>query len=214
MGSGYIYGIQFFNANTGFACGSSGARLCKTTNGGTSFDTVALPVTSSLYTMKWSSLLDGWIFGSNGFAGRTTNGGTSWLINNTSGSTPYGCYMTDPDSGFVVGSSGYVHKLSKPPLTGIEWTQEIPNTYYLNQNYPNPFNPTTTIEFSIPKSGFVNLKIYDIAGREVSNAINMQLNAGKVKYTFDGAGFASGVYFYKLIVDGKQVDTKKMVLLK
>ncbi len=214
MGSGYIYGVEFFNANTGYACGSSGARLCRTTDGGTTFDTIPLPVTSSLYSMRWTNASIGWVFGNNGFAGRTTNGGVTWLINNTSGSIGYGSYMTATDSGFVVGSSGYVHKLSMPPVSGIEWTQIIPEKYYLEQNYPNPFNPTTTIRFALPKAGFVSLKIYDIAGKEISNAINMQINAGVIKYTFDGKSFASGVYFYRLAVDGKLIDTKKMVLIK
>ncbi|MCU0372071.1 MAG: choice-of-anchor J domain-containing protein [Ignavibacteria bacterium] len=215
MGSGYIYGIHFFGANSGIVCGSSAARIARTTDGGTTFDTVPQPFAAGIYSSKFWEITNGWVFGYNGYAGRTTNGGTTWSIYNTSGSYGYGNYFTASDSGFVVGTSGYVHKLSKSPLTGIEWTQEkIPDTYYLNQNYPNPFNPSTTIEFAIPKSGFVNLKIYDIAGREVSNAINMQLNAGVVKYMFNGANFASGVYFYKLIVDGKNIDTKKMVLIK
>lgn len=215
MGGGFIYGVNFFNPDSGYACGTAAGRLCRTTNGGTTFDTVPQPFASSLYTMKWFKFNSGWIFGSNGFAGRTTTGGASWLIYNTSGSIGYGNYMTNADSGFVVGTSGYIHKISKQPLTGTEWSgTEIPTTYYLKQNYPNPFNPTTTIEFAIPKTGLVSLKMYDIAGREVLNAINMTLNPGIVKYTFNGTTFASGVYFYRLAVDGKQIDTKKMVLVK
>lgn len=214
MGSGFIYGVQFFSANTGYACGTAAARLCRTTNGGTSFDTVPQPFASSLYAMRWFSVNSGWIFGSSGFAGRTTTGGASWLLYNTAGSVGYGAYMTNADSGYVVGTSAYIHKISKIPLTGIEWSGVIPTTYYLKQNYPNPFNPTTTIEFAIPKTGLVSLKIYDIAGREVSSAINMTLNPGIVKYTFNGVNFASGVYFYRLAVDGKMIDTKKMVLVK
>ncbi|MFA5403716.1 MAG: YCF48-related protein, partial [Ignavibacteria bacterium] len=214
MGSGYIYGIKFFNADSGYACGTSAARLCRTTNGGTSFDTVPQPFAASLYSMNWGDFNNGWIFGNNGFAGRTTTGGSSWIIYNTSGSYGYGNYMTNTDSGFVVGGY-YVHKISKPPYVGTEWTgKEIPSTYYLKQNYPNPFNPMTTIEFAIPKTGLVSLKMYDIAGREILNPINMTLNPGIVKYTFNGANFASGVYFYRLAVDGKQIDTKKMVLVK
>lgn len=215
MGSGYIYGVKFFNADSGYACGTAAGRLCRTTNGGTSFDTVPQPFAASLYTMRFYTFKSGWIFGSNGFAGRTTDAGITWMLHNTSGSTPYGCYMTNADSGFVVGTSGYVHKISKQPLTGAEWTGTIiPTEYYLRQNYPNPFNPTTTIEFALPKQGLVSLKIYDVAGREITSALNTMLNPGIVKYTFNGASYASGVYFYRLIVDGKMVDTKKMVLVK
>jgi photosystem II stability/assembly factor-like uncharacterized protein len=213
MGSGYIYGVNFFDANTGYACGTAAGRLCRTTNGGTSFDTVPQPFASSLYTMKFFNYNTGWIFGSNGFAGKTTTGGTSWSLHNTGGSTENGCYFNNTDSGFVVGSSSYIHKIAKL-LTSIEWKPEIPAAYYLKQNYPNPFNPTTTIEFALPKQGLVTLKIYDIAGREILNALNVTLNPGIIKYTFNGANFASGVYFYSLTVDGKLIDTKKMLLVK
>lgn len=210
----WIYGVKFFNADSGYACGTGGARLCRTVNGGTTFDTVPQPFAAALYSMSWSDFNNGWVFANNGYAGRTTTGGTSWIIYNTSGSYGYGCYMTNTDSGFVVGTSSYVHKISKAPYTGIEWKSEIPSTYYLKQNYPNPFNPTTTIEFALPKQGLVSLKMYDIAGREVLTAMNTTINAGIIKYTFNGANFASGVYFYRLAVDGKLVDTKKMVLIK
>ena len=214
MGSGFIYGIKFFGPDSGYACGSSAARLCRTVNGGTSFDTVPQPFAASLYTMNFSDFQNGWIFGANGFAGRTSSGGASWVLYNTAGSTPYGCYMTNTDSGFVVGTSAYVHKISKAPVSGIEWTPEIPTAYTLKQNYPNPFNPTTTIEFAIPKSGLVSLKIYDVAGREITSALNTMLNPGVIKYTFSGSNYSSGVYFYRLVVDGKVIDTKKMVLIK
>ncbi len=213
--SGLIYGVNFFNADSGYACGGLASRLCRTTNGGTSFDTIPQPFNNAVYSMKWINFNSGWVFGSLGYAGRTTNGGTNWFIHNTSGQIGYGCYLTHLDSGFVVGDNGYILKISEHTFTGVEWTgTQISSGYYLKQNYPNPFNPTTTIEFAIPKHGLVSLKIYDITGREISNAINMTLNPGIVKYTFNGANFASGVYFYSLAVDGKQIDTKKMLLIK
>ena len=211
-----LYGVKFFNADTGYVCGAAGAKLCRTTNGGTSFDTIPTPFNNALYSMKWINFNSGWVFGSVGYAGKTTSGGANWFIHNTSGQIGYGCYLTHLDSGFVVGDNAYILKVGdNQTTTGTEWTgAQIPSGYYLKQNYPNPFNPTTTIEFAIPKVGLVTLKIYDIAGREISKAINMTLNPGIVKYTFNGANFASGVYFYRLAVDGKQIDTKKMVLIK
>ena len=213
MGGGFIYSVNFFDENTGYACGSTGARLCKTTNGGISFDSVPQPFAAGLYAMKWFNLLNGWIFGNNGFAGATTNGGASWFIKNTANMYPYGCYMSSMDSGFVVGAYS-INKLSKQLVTGTEWSGKIPESYNLKQNYPNPFNPVTIIEFEIPKSGFVSLKIFDIAGREISTPINMNLNPGVVKYSFNGANLASGIYFYRLTVDGNNIGTKKMVLIK
>lgn len=102
-----------------------------------------------------------------------------------------------------------------------------PDKYILQQNYPNPFNPVTTIKYEIPLSRgvsegrgvLVTIKIYDLLGKEVFN-INEFKKAGSYEVQFDGANFATGVYFYKLVVGDNTnngllfTDTKKMVLLK
>jgi photosystem II stability/assembly factor-like uncharacterized protein len=215
MGTYSIYGVKFFNADSGYVCGSSGYRLCKTTDGGSSFDSIPHPFNVALYSMRFLDFNTGWIFASLGYSAKTTNGGANWFFQNTSGQYCNSSYFTAPDSGFAVGDYGYILKITKQTVTGIEWSGNvIPRDYYLKQNYPNPFNPTTTIEFSIPKTGLVSFKMYDIAGREILNAINMTLNPGIVKYTFNGANFASGVYFYRLVVDGKMIGIKKMMLVK
>ncbi|MBK7377935.1 MAG: T9SS type A sorting domain-containing protein [Ignavibacteriales bacterium] len=92
-----------------------------------------------------------------------------------------------------------------------------PTDYLLYQNYPNPFNPVTTIRFSIPVSGNVTLKIYDILGREVKTLLREYKSTGIYEVSFDGGGLASGIYFYQLsAVSGADyfVQTKKMLLLK
>jgi hypothetical protein len=89
----------------------------------------------------------------------------------------------------------------------------FPNTFRLYQNYPNPFNPTTTIEFSIPKSEFVTLKVYNILGEEVAMLVSERLSAGKYKYDWDAGDLTSGVYLYR-IQAGDYVESKKMVLLR
>ena len=94
------------------------------------------------------------------------------------------------------------------PLTGT-----IPDNYLLLQNYPNPFNPVTKISFAIPESGFVTLKVYDVLGREISSLVNAQKNAGSYVVDFDASNLTSGIYFYRLDVNGF-VDTKKMTVLK
>ena len=88
-----------------------------------------------------------------------------------------------------------------------------PFEYNLSQNYPNPFNPVTNLEFQIPNSGLVSLKVYDLLGKEVANIVNENLNSGIYRYKFDGSNFASGVYFYKLTV-GDFTAVKRMVLVK
>ncbi len=89
----------------------------------------------------------------------------------------------------------------------------FPAQFILEQNYPNPFNPTTTIEYSIPQSGFVTLKVFDVLGNEVVTLVNGHNEAGKHQIKFDASNLKSGVYFYK-IENGNFVETKKLVLLK
>lgn len=87
------------------------------------------------------------------------------------------------------------------------------NTFSLEQNYPNPFNPSTIIQFSIPNSSFVNLKVYDILGREVANLLNEEKSAGTYQVSFSASDLSSGIYFCKLQA-GSFIETKKMSLLK
>jgi enterochelin esterase-like enzyme len=99
-------------------------------------------------------------------------------------------------------------------VTGIEnLAGEIPKNYVLRQNYPNPFNPSTTIRFSLPKSGYVTLKVYDILGREVETLLNGEWTAGTYSVEWIPNNLASGVYFYR-IQAGAFSDVKKLMFLK
>ncbi len=99
-------------------------------------------------------------------------------------------------------------------ITGIEpVSNEIPSGFKLEQNYPNPFNPVTNIKFSVTKTGFVSLTVYDITGKETSQFVNKNLNPGTYNYEFDASMLPSGVYFYRLNTDGF-TDVKKMILVK
>ncbi|MCB1059422.1 MAG: T9SS type A sorting domain-containing protein [Calditrichaeota bacterium] len=90
---------------------------------------------------------------------------------------------------------------------------ELPGEMMLHQNYPNPFNPTTNIQFDLAKAGNVKLAVFDVTGRQVATLVDETMNAGAHVVTFDGSGFASGVYFSLLDFDGTSM-TRKMVLLK
>jgi CubicO group peptidase (beta-lactamase class C family) len=104
--------------------------------------------------------------------------------------------------------------LSYGIITNIE-SQKIkpPLNYSLNQNYPNPFNPSTTIEFILPKSEFVELKVYNILGKKVATLVSNKLNSGNHSYTFDGRNLASGIYYCQLVA-GEYKEVKKMILIK
>jgi photosystem II stability/assembly factor-like uncharacterized protein len=91
---------------------------------------------------------------------------------------------------------------------------EAPNSFSLKQNYPNPFNPVTNISFSLPETGNVSLKVYNVLGNEVVSLLNSRLNAGNHNVIFDAINFSSGVYYYRIEIDGKFIETRQMVLLK
>jgi len=100
----------------------------------------------------------------------------------------------------------------------------------LSQNYPNPFNPTTRIEYSVPRSSYITLKVYNLLGQEVATLFEAVRQPGSYQATFsaigrrldsssgsvssgDGSRLASGVYLYRLKAEDF-VETKKLVLLK
>jgi hypothetical protein len=85
--------------------------------------------------------------------------------------------------------------------------------FSLSQNYPNPFNPSTQIKYSVPLSGFVSLKVYNLLGEEVATLFEGVRNIGNYTATFDGTKLASGVYVYQLHANNF-TDTKKLLLLK
>jgi len=89
----------------------------------------------------------------------------------------------------------------------------VPGKYLLFQNYPNPFNPTTTIEFVLPHSGFVTLKIYNILGEEVATLVSGQLPSGFYQYVWDARRMATGIYMCRLQA-GDYVETRKLVLMR
>lgn len=84
----------------------------------------------------------------------------------------------------------------------------------LYQNYPNPFNPATTIKYSVPNDSNVKLNVFDITGREVCNLVDRMHSKGAYEVNFNGEMLSSGIYFYRLSVEGKFVAGRKMMLLK
>ena len=92
-------------------------------------------------------------------------------------------------------------------------------TFKLSQNYPNPFNPSTTIEFSLPRPGYVTLKVFNILGEAIAALVNGELNVGTYTTQWNASGVASGIYSYRLQAGDPSagsgqsfVDMKKLLL--
>ncbi|MDP8203303.1 MAG: T9SS type A sorting domain-containing protein, partial [Candidatus Tenebribacter mawsonii] len=95
----------------------------------------------------------------------------------------------------------------------------IPIVDYQLYNYPNPFNPETKIVLDLPEPGRVRLEIYNIKGQKVITLLDCYMDSGRSETLWNskddnGKRVSSGVYFYKLDVNGKTERTKKMLLLK
>ncbi len=115
---------------------------------------------------------------------------------------------------FVLASGNKIKIFSNSPISGLADSHETqPQAYVLRQNYPNPFNSSTTIEFVLPKSGFMTLDVYNLLGEKVAALVAEQRTAGTYKLNWDAKGFASGVYLYRLEVE-ELVQSKKLILMR
>ncbi len=93
------------------------------------------------------------------------------------------------------------------------FNSEVPDNFKLHQNFPNPFNPATKIKLELPKESNTKIAVYDVLGNELSVVVDEWLEAGSYEFDWNGSGFSSGTYFYKLMTD-EFTETKKMILLK
>ncbi|CAN5174510.1 hypothetical protein BH23BAC3_BH23BAC3_00480 [soil metagenome] len=103
--------------------------------------------------------------------------------------------------------------LERGMVTSSETTPEIAGHVELKQNFPNPFNPVTNINYSLPQQADVNLRVYDMIGREVATLVDQQQAAGSYTVNFDASALSSGMYLYRLET-GAATITRKMMLIK
>jgi len=109
----------------------------------------------------------------------------------------------------------FVNAITGNVITGIDGLTQnnLPERFLLYQNYPNPFNPETRIEYALPHSERVTIKVYDLLGKEISTLMDRNQSAGYHSVTFDGSHLASGIYFYQIRAEGF-FRTRKMLLAK
>ncbi len=107
----------------------------------------------------------------------------------------------------------YIRCVADASDVSAEGGYDIPREIDLQQNYPNPFNPTTVIGFTVPDQSHVQLAVYDLLGRQVAMLVDEVRSQGQYQVNFDASDLSSGVYLYRLNVDGTSV-TKRMTLIK
>jgi len=124
--------------------------------------------------------------------------------------------ISDSDTMLINITSGprIIYELRSQLVTGIsDNPSAAPEGYSLLQNYPNPFNPNTTIKFSLSKATHIILSIYNSLGKEVAELISKDMSAGFYTTEWNASGFASGVYYYRIVADNF-IRTMKLILLK
>jgi len=126
-------------------------------------------------------------------------------------------YVNSSDGEYMVASDVGEFVLFRAAL-GVNEGLSVPVVYALHQNYPNPFNPVTSLPYDLPEDAMVNITIYDMMGRVVSNLVSSQQNAGYKSIQWNaknnqGQPVSAGLYLYT-IQAGDYIQTKKMVLLK
>ncbi|HWQ81346.1 MAG TPA: YCF48-related protein [Ignavibacteria bacterium] len=213
---GEITAIYFTSATRGLAGGASTTPgLLSTTNSGTNWSSITSPYPTSSISGIVGAGSTWWVSQQGLGISISTNDGTSF---STAYTAPAGNFyhLTKSRAGatlWAVRSNGGISRYGAPIIGINPVTGTTPVDYILSQNYPNPFNPVTKINFALPKSGLVSMKIYDILGQEVATLVNEVKNAGNYSVDFDASKLSSGIYFYKISVNDF-TDVKKMTLIK
>lgn len=140
-----------------------------------------------------------------------------WMIRDCDGNMSSANPVLFKEDGSAKPAYYAVQKVLEDGATAVENFEQLPVVFSLEQNFPNPFNPTTTIKYSIPaelhNGIMVQLKVYDILGREVATLVNKKQNAGFYNVQFDASNLSTGVYVYRLQA-GNYIASKKLLLLK
>lgn len=145
----------------------------------------------------------------------TTNGGLNWSMSPVpQQGRIYKIIFADQRNGWAIGNNGILLKYNSSIIGINNFSSTTPSRFELYQNYPNPFNPNTSINYELKIAGYVTLKVFDILGHEVMTLVDEKQSPGNYEIDFNGHDFSSGIYMYKLAVDGNAVGTKRMVLLK
>lgn len=178
----------------------------------------AANVSNNNVTLNWSTATE---LNNSGFAVERKQGAGNWskiafVDGHGTSTSPNKYSFTDED----LSAGNYSYRLKQVDFDGsyeysnvVEANIGLPSKFELSQNYPNPFNPNTVIAFSLPQTGHVALRIYNVLGQEVSTLINGIVEAGAHNVEFNASNLSSGIYYYRLETNGL-TSMKKMMLLK
>jgi len=222
-----LHGVFFIDVNNGWSVGGhppfltirdDGRIILRTIDGGQNWISDENYVWGLRFCVSvyFTDANNGTAVGRRGTILRTVDGGQSW-ISQTSGTDLFlnGVYFTDANNGWIVGDNGTILHTTNGGVTFVEEEQiaDLPTAYYLSNNFPNPFNPSTKIKYSVPQTSTVQMKVFDVLGKEIETLVNEEKPVGTYELNWNAANLPSGVYFYRLKAENF-VQTRKMILLK
>ncbi|HZW40548.1 MAG TPA: YCF48-related protein [Ignavibacteriaceae bacterium] len=210
-----------FKDNVGYVLGED-FLIWKSTDFGESWKLKTQPFASNYYSIDFIDTSYIWAVGKTSIK-YSSNGGSNWneqnILNRNFVDKCNSIWMFDSLNGFIVGladadtSFGLILTTSNGGITSIsENTKNVDKNFSI-ECYPNPFNTTTTICYSLLKSGFTTLKVYDILGREITTLVNEDKSEGSYLIEYNASKLSSGVYFYSLTTGSFSMN-KKMILMK
>lgn len=193
-------------------------------------DNLVYTQTGNSYCTGGSNYVHRWVVRNmvNGATGEALNTGGTWnvgqVISKSFSTTINTAWVASNcklkvfvyKDGSPLSSNAEIQQAIQTPITTIGINplgSVVPDKFELGQNYPNPFNPTTNVKFSVPKAGFVSLKIYDVTGKLVDTYLDDNVQAGYYNAEINASRYASGVYFYTLTGNGFK-ESKRMVVVK
>jgi photosystem II stability/assembly factor-like uncharacterized protein len=149
--------------------------------------------------------------------------GQTWILKNDG---LFSLYVTALRrfNNFLFLSTNYDYSIYRRPISEViginNISTEIPISSNLYQNYPNPFNQITKIKYQVSKSEVrskkleVRITVYNILGKQITKLVEDEQEAGTYEVMFDAEYLSSGIYFYTLNINGKNIDTKKLIYIR
>lgn len=217
--------VKFTSSTKGWV---GGEGLFMTEDGGTTWErdsTIWFSIGGygDIKDINFTDSLHGWIVGNNGRVLYTSNGGEHWtdtIINFVTYSDLLGCHFINDSTGWAAGGNGTIVKIMSSEAYIVEDNRgtNVPSQIALLQNYPNPFNSTTRIDYTIHKTAFIEISIYNTLGQLVKTLVKKEQQKGNHRVQWDGkdnSGYsvASGLYYYLLKTEETTLY-RKMLLLK
>jgi photosystem II stability/assembly factor-like uncharacterized protein len=203
------YAVSFVDSLHGWVCTYN--SLLKTVDGGIHWDSLSGP-SGRVSQVQFLDTLNGWALYNWAQPYRTADGGSTWQLV-PSGAAELGAIdFVDFDHGWAVSPTGVILRFNGTPSSASHRASSPAHTFALSA-FPNPFNPVTTLAFTLPVSGMVQVKVFDVTGRLAETLANKFFPQGQHRLTFDGTGLSSGIYFARL-QGGDFSRTTKLMLLR